>query len=155
MKEMLAHNLTESQVQALMRYEDRSAMAFSIENRVPFLTPPLAELLLSLPEEYLLAGDGTRKAVFREAMRGLVPDAILDRRDKIGFSVPMAAWFDALRPWIGDRLAHVGGLPGLRAAKAQQWRRALAAGAPGPDRWLLWRCVSLGTWAERFGARFV
>jgi asparagine synthase (glutamine-hydrolysing) len=149
LREMLAHNLRESQIQALMRYEDRNAMAFSIENRVPFLSPAFAQLLFSLPEEYLLAGDGTRKAVFRQAMRGIVPDQVLDRRDKIGFSVPMRSWFAALKPWITGRLAHVGGLPGIEgAAITQRWER-------GTDPYLVWRCVSLSTWAERFGARFV
>ncbi|TFG51490.1 MAG: asparagine synthase (glutamine-hydrolyzing) [Gemmatimonadales bacterium] len=155
LREMLEFNLTESQVQALMRYEDRSAMAFSVENRVPFLNPALVQLLFSLPEEYLLAADGTRKAVFRRAMRGIVPDAILDRRDKIGFSVPMTAWFDALAPWIAERVEHVRGLPGVQSAEiARQWR-AVEARNPSADRWLVWRCVSLSMWAERFGATFV
>ena len=155
LREMLAFNLAESKVQALLRYEDRSAMAFSVENRVPFLSPTLVQLLFSLPEEYLIAADGTRKAVFRRAMRGLVPDTILDRRDKIGFSVPMARWFDALRPWIAERLDHVGGLPGLRSADiARQWR-AVQARDPSADQWLVWRCVSLSTWAERFEVSFV
>ena len=76
------------------------------------------QLLFSLPEEYLVAADGTRKAVFRQAMRGLVPDVILDRRDKIGFSVPTVDWFDALRPWINGRLEHVIGLGGAES----EWR---------------------------------
>ena len=152
LREMLDFNLRESQIQALLRYEDRNAMAFSLENRVPFLTPDLVQLLFSLPEEYLLAEDGTRKAVFRRAMRGIVPDVVLDRRDKIGFSVPMAAWFEALAPWIAERLAHVGGLPGVRASEVQRrWRGGWRT--VGPQ--LVWRCVSLGSWAERFGARFV
>jgi len=60
-------------------------MAFSIESRVPFLTIPLAEFLLSLPEHFLLSSDGITKNVFREAMRGIVPDSHLDRKDKIGY----------------------------------------------------------------------
>ena len=151
MRAMLDHNLRESQVQALMRYEDRNAMAFSLENRVPFLTPGLVQLLFSLPEEYLLAADGTRKAVFRRAMRGIVPDLVLDRRDKIGFSVPMRAWFEALAPWIAERLDHVGGLPGVRGGEV---RRRWQGGGRRADPYMVWRCVSLGSWAERFEARF-
>ena len=152
LRAMLDHNLRESQIQALLRYEDRNAMAFSLENRVPFLTPALVQLLFSLPEEYLLAADGTRKAVFRQAMRGIVPDLVLDRRDKIGFSVPMRSWFAALHPWIAERLEHVGALPGVRAVEVQ--RRWRGDGRP-VDPYMVWRCVSLSTWAERFGARFV
>jgi asparagine synthase (glutamine-hydrolysing) len=48
----------------------------------------MAEFLLRLPEHYLLGPDGQSKHVFRAAMRGIVPDAILDRRDKVGFQTP-------------------------------------------------------------------
>jgi asparagine synthase (glutamine-hydrolysing) len=138
-----------------MRYEDRSAMAFSVENRVPFLNRGLVELLFSLPEEHLLAADGTRKAVFRRAMRGIVPDSILDRRDKIGFSVPMVAWFDALRPWLAERVEHMASLPGVHQEDVVRQWRLIEARAPSGDRWRVWRYVSLSMWAERFGAKFV
>jgi asparagine synthase (glutamine-hydrolysing) len=154
LREMLDHNLRESQVQALVRYQDRDAMAFSVENRVPFLTPPLVQLLFSLPEEYILAPDGTRKAVFRRAMRGLVPDRILDRPDKIGFSVPKVAWFNALRPWIDARLSHVAELGGVnRRALERRWRDFSSAGQT-LNPILVWRCVSLSVWAERYGVTF-
>jgi asparagine synthase (glutamine-hydrolysing) len=152
MRQMLAHDLLERQIQALMRYEDRNAMAFSLENRVPFLYAPLVELLFSLPEQHVLAADGTRKAVFRQAMRGIVPDSILDRRDKIGFSVPSTAWFDALRPWMSERLSLAAGLPCLDGQQVQMQRLALLAGKSWADPTLIWRWVSLATWAERFGA---
>ena len=154
LREMLDHNLRESQVQALVRYQDRDAMAFSVENRVPFLSPPLVQLLFSLPEEYILAPDGTRKAVFRQAMRGLVPDRILERRDKIGFSVPTVDWFNALRPWINSRLSHVVELGGVnRSALERRWREFSAAGNT-MNPILVWRCVSLSVWAERYGVTF-
>ena len=144
MRELLAHNLTETQVETLLRYEDRSAMSLSLENRVPFLARPLVELLFSLPEEYLLAPDGTRKSVFRAAMRGIVPDAVLDRREKVGFSVPVKAWFDALQPWVKRHLGRASALPGIRG---DILRRQFE-----PN--LVWRSVSLSHWADRFGATF-
>jgi asparagine synthase (glutamine-hydrolysing) len=67
-------------------------MAFSIESRVPFLTIPLVDFLLSLPEQYLISDEGTTKHIFRQAMRGIVPDEILDRKDKIGFTTPENTW---------------------------------------------------------------
>ena len=57
----------------LLRYEDRNSMASSIESRVPFLTPALAEFALGMPDDYLIARDGTGKLVLRRALRGLVP----------------------------------------------------------------------------------
>ena len=83
----------------LLRHADRNSMAFSIESRVPFLTIKQAEFLLSLPEKFLVSNTGETKSVFRKAMRGIVPDEILDRKDKIGFTTPEKIW---LRDNIND-----------------------------------------------------
>ena len=72
----------------LLRYEDRNSMIHSVESRVPFLTTDLVEFLLTLPEDFLLSNKGTTKYIFREAMKGIVPDRILQRKDKIGFETP-------------------------------------------------------------------
>lgn len=77
---------------ALLRHSDRNSMHFSIESRVPFLTTKLADFTYSLPEHYLVSNEGETKCVFRMAMRGIVPDEILDRRDKVGFSTPESDW---------------------------------------------------------------
>jgi asparagine synthase (glutamine-hydrolysing) len=147
--------LTATSLPMLLRFEDRNSMAWSIESRVPFLTPALAEYVLSLPEEYLISSDGVTKHVFREAMRGIVPDAILDRRDKIGFATPEKKWLRELAPWVGnvlspERLARV---PALDAAAVDREWRAVLAGTM-PFDWRVWRWVNLVRWAETWDARF-
>lgn len=103
-REALANALTNRGLPSLLRHGDRNSMAFSIESRVPFLTLPLAEFLLSLPENYLISDNGVTKHIFREAMRGIVPDSLLDRKDKIGFATPESNWLlsmvDAIQEWI-------------------------------------------------------
>jgi asparagine synthase (glutamine-hydrolysing) len=103
-KEALANALVGRGLPALLRHGDRNSMAFSIESRVPFLTLPLAEFLLSLPENYLISNEGVTKHVFREAMRGIVPDSHLDRKDKIGFATPESTWLirmgGVIKNWI-------------------------------------------------------
>lgn len=84
----LRHSLSAGNIAVLLRHGDRNSMRWSIESRVPFLTIELAEFLLSLPEEYLISKNGQTKHIFREAMRGIVPEEILDRQDKIGFATP-------------------------------------------------------------------
>ena len=116
---------------------------------MPFLTPSLVEFCLSLPEEYLLARDGTTKAVFRAAMRGIVPDAILDRRDKIGFETPEHAWLVGRAAKVEAMLGAGAGLlpPCLDAAGLQAlWRRA-HAGAPDAVG-AVWRAMNLIEWSE-------
>ena len=94
----LRHTLLGGNLQRLLRHGDRNSMHWSIESRVPFLTHDLAEFLLSLPEDYLVSPDGESKHLLRAALRGLVPDAVLDRRDKIGFATPEPLWLKALGP---------------------------------------------------------
>ncbi len=86
-------------------------MAFSIESRVPFCVPAIAEFALSLPPSYLVKPDGDQKAVVRAAMAGIVPDVIL-RRQKMGFATPEQRWLRVLSPWIdatinSERLATI------------------------------------------------
>jgi asparagine synthase (glutamine-hydrolysing) len=155
LRERLYRTITETSLPMLLRYEDRNSMAWSIESRVPFLTPALAEFLLALPEEYLISADGVTKHVFREAMRGIVPDAILDRRDKIGFATPEKSWLGELSPWIEtvlspDRLARV---PVLNApAVGNEWRGILAG--KRPFDWRVWRWVNLVRWADGWNVQF-
>lgn len=88
----LRNVLTGDGLVSLLRHGDRNSMNWSIESRVPFLTIEMAEFVLSLPESYLLSNNGETKYIFREAMRGIVPDKILDRKDKIGFGTPELEW---------------------------------------------------------------
>lgn len=78
-------------LRSLLMYEDKNSMAFSIEARVPFLDYRLVEYIFSLPDEYKIRS-GLRKYMLRKAMRGIVPDMILDRRDKIGFATAEKQW---------------------------------------------------------------
>jgi asparagine synthase (glutamine-hydrolysing) len=66
-------------------------MRWSIESRVPFLDYRLVELALSLPSS-LKIRKGTTKYILRKAMKGLVSDRILERKDKIGFATPDESW---------------------------------------------------------------
>ena len=93
----LRKDLTITRVRRLLRYEDRNSMCWSIESRVPFLTIELIEFLLSLPSDFLVSDKGETKRLFRAAMRGIVPDEILDRKDKIGFDTPEKKWI--LNSW--------------------------------------------------------
>lgn len=155
LRQELYRSLVWTSLPALLRYEDRNSMAHSVESRVPFLTPALVDFLLRLPEEYLLGPDGTSKNVFRLAMRGLVPDAVLDRRDKIGFATPERRWLTVLQPWV-EQVLHspaAQALPALELrALREEWRQALAGRRPFDFR--IWRWVNVIRWAERFQVDF-
>lgn len=85
-RETVATNLP-----ALLHYEDRNSMHFSIEARVPFLDYRVVEYLASLPLDQKLR-HGVTKRVLRRAIRGIVPEAIRCRMDKMGFVTPEEVW---------------------------------------------------------------
>jgi asparagine synthase (glutamine-hydrolysing) len=134
-------------MQPLLRHGDRNAMRWSVESRVPFLTVPLAEFLLSLPENYLLSDEGETKHVFRAAMRGIVPDAILDRKDKIGFATPEHAWFARLAPTIRQWLADAPRLPFVKQDVLQKRFEEVLAGERPMDG-TLWRFINFYRWFQ-------
>ncbi len=82
--------LTRSNLQMLLHWEDRNSMAHSIEARVPFLDHELVEFVIGLPGDFKVSR-GVTKRVFREAVRGLIPAKIVARVDKIGFATPEQA----------------------------------------------------------------
>ncbi len=140
---------------SLLRYEDRNSMAFSIESRVPFLTPNLVNFILSLPEEYIIAPDGTSKAVFRHAMRGIVPDSILDRKDKIGFATPERTWLSAVSPWIQQQFnAEVASqIPAFHLDVVNRDWQDMRQGRKAFS-FAVWRCLNVIAWTKRFQIQY-
>ena len=91
-------------VDDMLHYFDRASMAYSLEVRVPFLDHELVEYCATIPAD-LKVRRLTTKHVLREAARGIVPDAVIDKR-KIGFfSEAIDDWFRAqTRGVVGDYL---------------------------------------------------
>jgi asparagine synthase (glutamine-hydrolysing) len=89
---------------ALLHVEDRTSMSVSLESRVPLLDHRIVDLATRMPPTVRIKG-GDTKRVFREAVRHLLPEIVYNRRDKMGFPVPLAEWFrDPLRDFLGDIL---------------------------------------------------
>ncbi len=82
---------------------DRMSMAVSLEARVPLLDHELIEFVGRIPSSLKMKGSET-KHIFKRAVRGLVPDEILDR-PKQGFGLPVQKWINQeLRGQIRDTL---------------------------------------------------
>lgn len=76
---------------SLLAFEDRNSMAFSVESRTPFLDYRIVEFAFKCPPAFHMR-HGMRKALLREAIKGLVPEAIRMRKDKLGFVTPEEDW---------------------------------------------------------------
>ncbi|WP_022852166.1 asparagine synthase (glutamine-hydrolyzing) [Limisalsivibrio acetivorans] len=76
---------------ALLRYEDRNAMASSVENRTPFTDYRIVEFVHSIPE-HLRFGNGLSKLFLRKYAARFLPEEITSRTDKKGFEAPQSLW---------------------------------------------------------------
>ncbi len=74
----------EYKLEHLLKWEDRNSMYFSLEARVPFLDHNLVERCLATDGLGRIK-DGMTKAILREGMKGIVPEKIRLRKDKLGF----------------------------------------------------------------------
>ncbi len=148
--EILLQSLTVQGLPHLLRYGDRNAMRFSIENRVPFLTLPIAEFMLSRPENNLVSVGGQTKVLFREAMRGIVPEEILSRRDKVGFDTPMKEWMrHRILSDLREAEQERGPLPGLFDQSKMQHYVEQAFESEKPFNWQVWRIFNLIRWSQQ------
>jgi asparagine synthase (glutamine-hydrolysing) len=150
--------ITDRPLPGVLRIEDSNSMSCSVESRLPLLTTSLVDFVLSLPDSYLVSADGVSKAVFRKAMRGITPDAILDRKDKLGFPVPLDDWLRAMQPFCTSWIEEAAGLPCMEGdAVRKVWQSFLSGGnlkQGSPDAFRLWRWIFLAAWVRRFNVRF-
>lgn len=136
-------------VELLMK-QDQMSMAASIESRVPFLDHKFVEMASHIPSKYKLRGTQT-KAVLREAVQGLVPEAILTR-PKMGFPVPIAQWLAQDFSFLVDEFvtserAFARGLFKPEALNRIATENSKGIGSHGERLWLL---LNLEIWQRIF-----
>jgi asparagine synthase (glutamine-hydrolysing) len=95
LRKMLWWQTTRKGLAELLRYADRNSMAHSREVRLPFLDHHLVEFVFKLPDRLLLR-DGWTKWILRNAFKGIVPDSIAGRVDKLGYEPPQQRWLEGL-----------------------------------------------------------
>lgn len=143
-------HLTSTNLQMLLHWEDRDSMAHSIEARVPFLDYRLVEQVLGMPDDYKLF-DGITKRVLRTGMQNLLPQAIHNRNDKLGFVTPEEVWMRDMAPKffkekVREAVAKSGGVLNEFAVDAANKiidGKQLFSNLP-------WRLISFGAWIDKF-----
>jgi asparagine synthase (glutamine-hydrolysing) len=84
---------------ALLQVEDRTSMMVSLESRVPLLDHRIVELAARMPPMIKYKG-GRSKFIFRKVVENIVPTEVFDRKDKMGFPVPLNEWYG--QPLVKD-----------------------------------------------------
>jgi asparagine synthase (glutamine-hydrolysing) len=135
----------------LLHWEDRNSMAHGIEARVPFLDHRLVEFSIALGEKHKIV-QGDTKRVLRRAMSGILPAAIVNRRDKLGFATPEQRWFRgplryALEAGVEETLSK---FPNLLNASRTRLLLKQMLDETRPLDFTLWRIVNVGIWGRVF-----
>jgi asparagine synthase (glutamine-hydrolysing) len=135
---------------ALLQVEDRMSMAHGLESRVPLLDHPLIEFLATVPADVKFEG-GRMKQLLKSAYAADLPPEIANRRDKMGFPVPLKEWFAGeLRDFVRDVFAS-------RSARARPYLNADAVIAnfehSGRFSRKVWGLLSVELWHRLFHDR--
>jgi len=132
---------------SLLHYEDRNSMAFSIESRVPFLDHRLVEFAFSLRNEDKIKGIETKR-ILRQSLKNVLPEAIVNRKDKKGFVTPGET------KWLRGPLSNLmeinySNLPFLNKDLVKQIMDAHSKGDNSKSV-LAWRIATLNYWIQNF-----
>lgn len=93
LNERLFLDVTKNTSPSLLRYEDKNSMANSLESRVPFFDHKVVEYIFNLPIDQKIKF-GWNRFIYRQAMRGVIPEANRTRRSKVGFTNPEWEWIE-------------------------------------------------------------
>jgi asparagine synthase (glutamine-hydrolysing) len=142
-------------VKIILGYGDRSAMAHSIEARVPYFDRAFVELLFTLPDSYKI-GRGERKMILRDVARRYVPAEITERSDRMGFGTPDGEmirgdlWGDVQSGILNLSLLSSGT---VHSDRVERFVLDFKNGVTHDYR-AVWRLYALAKWGERFGVAF-
>jgi asparagine synthase (glutamine-hydrolysing) len=135
---------------ALLQVEDRMSMAHGVEARVPFLDHPLVEFAATIPADIKFK-NGELKRLLKTVFAPKLPDVINQRKDKMGFPVPLTVWLRR-----GGRAAEfVKDTLGSAAARTRPYLSApidvdqILSGQSVYSR-NLWALLSLELWHRQF-----
>ncbi len=93
LNQRLFEDVTSTTTPCLLRYEDKNSMAHSLESRVPFFDHVVVEYIFNLPIDQKIK-NGWNRYIYREAMKGLMPEKNRTRRSKVGFTNPEWEWIE-------------------------------------------------------------
>lgn len=152
-QENLESQRTSTNLPMLLHFEDRMSMAHSVESRVPYLDYDLISIMSQLPHQYLVSSATTKK-IFRDVIRGRVPDQITDRKDKIGFAGADEQWMKTTGyEWVLDQISKsTTELGGLFKPDLLNRTKLILDGKKKFDQ-SIWRVISFISWVEKFNVK--
>lgn len=151
LKARLAVDLFRHSLPALLRYEDRNSMRFSVEGRVPFLDTTLLRTVWALDPSAIIH-HGWNKRALRDATVDLLPRLVNRRRNKIGFTTPEDSWFQRIKNELYMTFASqsFGARPYFDQRAVLQAFEDHVAGRGGAETMTFWRMLNVELWLREF-----
>jgi asparagine synthase (glutamine-hydrolysing) len=134
----------------LLHWEDRNSMAHSVESRVPFLDYRIVEYVLGLPEDFKIS-NGVTKVVLRSSMKGILPEKIRERMDKMGFITPEEVWMKEKDPELfkTELKKSINLSKGILNNRAEDELGKMIEGKR-QFNFSIWRMICFGRWVALF-----
>jgi asparagine synthase (glutamine-hydrolysing) len=151
LKKRFIEDIFYNSLPALLRYEDKNSMRFSVEGRVPFLDKEVMEYLFGLDNRSIIRGSWNKR-ILRDSTKGLLPELIRRRRNKIGFTTPENEWFQKAQ----DEFYAI--FTSESFAKRPYFNQATVVGAfqefmrgrSAVDTMVFWRILNVEYWLREF-----
>ncbi|OIP05204.1 MAG: asparagine synthase (glutamine-hydrolyzing) [Bacteroidetes bacterium CG2_30_32_10] len=154
MNELLHQYCTGYYLKHLLRWEDRCSMQYSIESRTPFADDlPLIELLFSIPANYKIH-NGWSKLLLRESLKGIIPEPIRTRKDKLGFSTPQYQWLKEINAAIKINIKELAIYDDYKIVNTEKmfknWDAIFSNSHSAKSADFIWRYLNFLLWKKTF-----
>jgi asparagine synthase (glutamine-hydrolysing) len=151
LKKRFVEDIFKNSLPALLRYEDKNTSRFSLEGRVPFLDKEVMKYLFSLHDEAIIRGSWNKR-ILRDATKGLLPEIVRARRNKIGFTTPEAEWFKRLKTrfygiFLSESFAE---RPYFNQQEVLHAFEGHIKGRNTTDTMVFWRMLNVELWLREF-----
>lgn len=151
LNERLFMDVTSLTTPCLLRYEDKNSMANSLESRVPFFDHKVVEYIFNLPIDQKIK-HGWNRYIYRNAMKGVIPEVNRLRRSKVGFTNPEWEWIERKQ----DKFIEIFSSESFRSRKywdadkvLYDFGQALSGKANG-DILYFWRVFAVEMWMRSY-----
>lgn len=155
LNERLFYDVTTHTTPSLLRYEDKNSMAHSLESRVPFFDHKVVEYIFNLPIDQKIKF-GWNRFIYRNAMKGIIPEMNRTRRSKVGFTNPEWEWIERR----ADKFREIFGSETFESRKywnaekvLSEFELALQNKKKG-DILFFWRLFSVEMWMRTYVDKF-
>jgi asparagine synthase (glutamine-hydrolysing) len=143
---------TDYYLKNLLRWEDRCSMQYSIESRTPFSDDvDLINFIFSVPSSYKIK-NGWSKYLMREAMKGIIPEEIRLRKDKLGFATPQQNWLMQINQSLKTYVSDLGNQDEIidHQLILDKWNVIFKEGGNSKIQDFVWRYVCFLIWKKIF-----